>query len=166
MYLRTILFIVLATVVGACSPSAPADGGSSSPPADTAAVKAAVEAANARFLDAFKRGDRAGMLANYADDAVVMMPNEEAWRGREAFEKGFAKLLEQVSYREGSATTVDIMRAGDLAIETGTFAWTLQAKAGPEIKDKGKYLTVWRHQPDGSWKIVRDINNSDLAPGK
>ena len=25
----------------------------------------------------------------------------------------------------------------------------------------GKYLTVWKHQPDGSWKIIRDINNSD-----
>ena len=35
------------------------------------------------------------------------------------------------------------------------------AKEQP-VKDKGKYLTVWKHQPDGTWKIVRDINNSDL----
>jgi ketosteroid isomerase-like protein len=41
-----------------------------------------------------------------------------------------------------------------------------QAKAGPEIKDKGKYLTAWQRQSDGGWKIVRDINNSDLPAGK
>jgi len=28
--------------------------------------------------------------------------------------------------------------------------------------DKGKYLTVFRKQPDGSWKAVADMINSDL----
>lgn len=32
------------------------------------------------------------------------------------------------------------------------------------MDDTGKYLTVWKKQPDGNWKIVRDIFNSD-KPG-
>jgi ketosteroid isomerase-like protein len=67
-----------------------------------------------------------------------------------------------MSFKDGSAKTEDVMVSGDLAVETGTFAWTLQPKSGAEVKDKGKYLTVWKRQADGSWKIVRDIDNSDL----
>ena len=167
MFMRMKLFVILAVSSMACSSGAPSGGSSSSSPAqDTAAVKANIEAANARFLDAFKRADKAGLMANYADDAIVMMPNEEAWRGREGLDKGFGGFLDQMSFKDGSATTTDVMVAGDLAIETGAFGWTLQTKAGAEVKDKGKYLTVWKHQSDGSWKIVRDINNSDLPPSK
>ncbi len=129
---------------------------------DVAAVRQYIEAANAKFLDAMKRGDSTAAMANYADDAILMMPNTEAWRGRAGMSTGFATFLSQMSLKEGAATTQDVMVGGDLAVETGTFEWTLQPKTGKEIKDKGKYLTVWKRQPDGSWKIVRDINNSDL----
>src|SRR5207245_620651 len=36
--------------------------------------------------------------------------------------------------------------------------------ANARFVDNGKYLTVWGRQADGSWKIIRDINNSD-RPG-
>jgi len=29
------------------------------------------------------------------------------------------------------------------------------------MKDNGKYITIYQHQSDGSWKIARDIWNSD-----
>jgi len=38
---------------------------------------------------------------------------------------------------------------------------TVTPKGGKLTHDKGKYLTVWKKQADGSWKIYRDINNSD-----
>jgi ketosteroid isomerase-like protein len=38
---------------------------------------------------------------------------------------------------------------------------TLQSKSGKPTHDVGKYLTVWKRQPDGSYKAIRDINNSD-----
>jgi ketosteroid isomerase-like protein len=31
-----------------------------------------------------------------------------------------------------------------------------------ETTDKGKYVTIWRKQPDGSWKVVEDMFNSDI----
>jgi uncharacterized protein (TIGR02246 family) len=167
MSMRRTCLVTLAVVTAACSSNAPsADRGSTSVSQDTAGVGAAIHAANARFLEAFKRGDKAGLVANYADDAILMMPNEEAWRGRDGLDRGFSGFLSQMSFKDGSATTADLMLAGDLAVETGTFAWTLQPKAGPEIKDKGKYLTVWKRQQDGTWKIVRDINNTDLPASK
>lgn len=130
--------------------------------ADVAEVRQYIEAANARFLDAIQRGDTAGALANYADDAVVMMPSEEAWRGHDALSKGFSGFMSQMSVKDGHAMTMDVVVSGDLAVETGMFEWTLQPKTGKAMHEKGKYLTVWKQQADGSWKIIRDINNSDL----
>ncbi|MEA3247355.1 MAG: DUF4440 domain-containing protein, partial [Gemmatimonadota bacterium] len=78
--------------------------------------------------------------------------------------------LADASITGGAATTTDVTVAGDYAIETGTFEWTLTPKKGGKaMTDKGKYLTTWHKQADGSWKITRDINNSDLPaapPGK
>lgn len=157
------LVVVLGFVMVACSPNTPSTASTPNVAVpDTAATRSAIEAANARFADAFKRADKVGLMANYTDDAIIMMPNEVAWRGRAEIDKGFTAFLGQTAFKEGGAKTEDVMLAGDLAVETGTFAWTLQSKSGTEIKDKGKYLTAWKRQTDGSWKIVRDINNSDL----
>ena len=163
MLMRRICLVILAVVtVGCSSNTSSAGAGPEAVSPDTASVRAAIEAANARFLEAFKRGDKTGLMANYADDAILMMRNEAAWRGREGLDKGFSGFLSQVSFKDGAAITSDVMVAGDLSVETGTFAWTLLPKSGPEMKDRGKYLTVWKRQTDGSWKILRDINNTDL----
>ena len=39
---------------------------------------------------------------------------------------------------------------------------TIQPKSGKPVQDRGKFLTVWKKQPDGSYKAIRDIFNSDL----
>ena len=129
---------------------------------DAGAVRRAIDSANTKFLDALKRGDSATASSNYAPDAVVMFPNEEAWRGGDAVRKGFSGFLSQAAVKEGKVNTDDVIVAGDIAVETGHFEWTLVPKAGKELKDKGKYVTVWQRQADGSWKIIRDISNTDL----
>lgn len=159
------LGLVLA-ICSACSSSGSATQNTYTATADMASVRAEIEAANARFVKAFKRGDKAGLLSNYADDAVLMMPNEPAHHGRAAIDDAFTISVSQVSLKEGRAVTGDVMMAGDVAVETGTFAWTFAAKDGSEIKDQGKYLTIWRRQSDGAWKIIRDINNTDLPAAK
>jgi len=159
--MRMTCFGVLSIGLVACSANAPSATAGSTP-TDTAKVKTAIESANARFLDAFKRGDKATMIANYVDDAVLMMPNEQAWHGHAEIEKGLSAFVDQMTFKNGRTITSDVMVAGDLAVETGRYAWTLRPKEGPEITDKGKYLTAWKRQSDGSWKVVRDINNSDM----
>ncbi len=134
--------------------------------ADPSTVRAALEAANASFIDAFKRGDKAGMMANYADDVILMEPNAQAWHGREGLSRAIDGMLSQVVLKDGTVTTEDVIVGGDLAVETGAFAWTFEAKTGGGVVRKGKYLTVWKRQPDGSWKILRDINNSNEPAAK
>jgi ketosteroid isomerase-like protein len=69
----------------------------------------------------------------------------------------------QMTLKDPKFHVEDVLVGGDLAVETGTYEWTVQPKKGKAMLDKGNYVTVWRRQPDGSWKIVRDISNSDRA---
>lgn len=129
---------------------------------DVASVRKAIAAANAAFLSALQKGDATAATANYANDAIVMMPGEPAWKGHAAILKGLQAFLNGMTVKDGATHTEDVMVNGNMAVETGTFEWTLGPKTGAAVKDKGKYLTVWKRQPDGTWKILRDINNSDL----
>lgn len=132
-------------------------------PIEMVAVRRVIMQANARTARALERGDVAEAASSYADDALVMMPNEPVWRGRSEIARGLQRQLASARVTDAEYRTTDVLVAGDLAIETATYRMTLRSKDGKESTDRGKYLTVWRHQSDGSWKIVRDINNSDLA---
>jgi len=116
--------------------------------------------------DAINRGDSTGLVANYADDAVLMFPGEPAWRGRGEIGANGVKLLHSAKFSDMKLNTASVDVAGDYAIETGSFEWTVTPKGGKAMLDKGKYLTVWKKQADGSLKIVRDISNSDGPPPK
>ena len=131
--------------------------------ADSATVRQAIDANNARFTAAFIRGDASALAAEYANDAVLMLSNGPAVEGGDAIKQAFTQFLGGVSVPAFKLTTHDIVIIQDKAIERGTYEMTMHPKSGTgaDIVDKGKYLTVWEQQPDGSWKIIRDISNTD-----
>ena len=133
-----------------------------SPAPDVAAVRQAIEAANARFESAAIKGDSATLAGVYADDAVLMLSNVPAARGHDAIAKAFGGMAAAMKLSAFKLTTQDVITVGDYAIETGAFDMSSQAaKGGKSVHDVGKYLVVWKKQADGSYKILRDIANSD-----
>jgi uncharacterized protein (TIGR02246 family) len=138
---------------------------SAPPAADPAQVRSTISAANEKAVAGMLANDAAAASVNYADDAVMMMNGMASMRGRPAIEAGMKGMMESMAIKAAKFTTDEVMVAGDMAIETGTYTMTMQPKGGKPMDDKGKYMTVWKKQADGSWKIVRDINNTDMAPG-
>jgi ketosteroid isomerase-like protein len=59
---------------------------------------------------------------------------------------------------------VDIIEAGEFAIEIGRVTMTMRASVGGSTTVSGKSIVVWRRQRDGGLKIFADIFNSN-APG-
>ena len=129
-----------------------------------AEVRAAIEAGNQRAAAGMVAGDLAASITNYADDAVVMMPGMPMMTGRPAIEAGMKGMMDMMKVDAASFTTTDVMVSGDMAIETGTYDMTTTMKGAKPVSDKGKYMTLWKRQSDGSWKAIRDINNSDGPP--
>jgi uncharacterized protein (TIGR02246 family) len=130
--------------------------------ADPAAVRRSIDSANARLADALTREDAAAHAANYSSDAIVMMSNMPAWKGQTDIQTKAGELFQTFDIKDPKFTTESVEISGDLAVETGAYSMTLTPKGGKAMADSGKYITVWKRQADGSWKIFRDISNSNL----
>ena len=61
-------------------------------------------------------------------------------------------------------TKAEVARSSDIAYSVGTYRMGLDDPKGNPVTDRGKYVTVWRKQPNGNWKAIVDIFNTDL-PG-
>jgi uncharacterized protein (TIGR02246 family) len=109
-------------------------------------------------------------MSFYADDASVFEPGSPMVTGKDAIRKGLDAFLAvpRLSLSAKIAKVV-VARSGDLAYTYGTYAMTMNDAKGKPVNDKGKGVTVWGKQPDGKWKVLADIFNSDLpapAPPK
>jgi ketosteroid isomerase-like protein len=59
-------------------------------------------------------------------------------------------------------TSTEVQVVGPWAFDRGAYRWRGIPRAGGEpIEDHGKYLVILQRQPDGSWKVARDMDNSD-----
>lgn len=104
-------------------------------------------------------GDFEGMLELYADDAVVMPPNHPVVRGKDEL-LSFMRSFPKVTRAEFRVDEVD--GYGDVAYVVGRYSMTLEPDGAPgPVDDEGKYIEIRRRQPDGSWRLARDIFNSD-----
>jgi ketosteroid isomerase-like protein len=57
----------------------------------------------------------------------------------------------------------EVMGYADLAYLRGSYSMTFSLPGVPApIDEQGKFLQIYRKQGDGSWKITREIYNSDL----
>jgi ketosteroid isomerase-like protein len=144
--------------------SAPASATLAGAPApDAAAVRRGIEAMNSQRSDALLKGDTAAVVGFFADSAIAMFTGKPAAHGHDAIVKLYgghiAAKLSAVKYE-----TRDVVVAGDYAIETGAYDMTAAPpKVGAKpLHDVGKYVVVWQRQSDGSYKILRDIGNTDL----
>lgn len=165
MRARTTTALVSLFLAAACAADSAQNGSESGSEAltDVAAVRQAIEANKQQLVAAFKAGDAAAAVAVYAPNALVMGPNEPTMQGTEAITQGLRGMFEQVSLPAMALNISDLTVSGEYAFEHGSYEWTIQPKAAgaPAMPDKGKYLSVWQRQADGSWKLLRDIWNTD-----
>ena len=114
----------------------------------------------AEFEAAFKAKDAAKVAAFYAEDAVMMPPNEASVKGRKAIEAHYANEFKQ-GFTNLDLNPTESAISGQQAFETGSSSIVLPNGS----TDKGKYVVVYKRVA-GAWKIAYDIFNSDSAPPK
>jgi len=109
-------------------------------------------------------------MSCYADDAVEFEPGKPMVTGKDAIRKGIDAFFAMPGFSLSfQSDKVVVARSGDLAYSYGTYAMTVNDAKGKPVNDKGKFVSAYRKQPDGKWKVVADIYNSDVpapAPPK
>ena len=117
----------------------------------------AITKAGSDFDVAMTKGDVASIVAPYTQDAVFVSIDGTTFRGlaqieqlyRDRFAKGPPVLESKIESEE-------VMVDGDLAYERGRGAFT-RLVDGKHKEDWARFLTIWQRQPNGDWKIVRNI---------
>jgi uncharacterized protein (TIGR02246 family) len=125
----------------------------------TGDVRQAIAAVNRDFVNAFARGDAAGMGALYTTSGQLLPAHSDVVTGRQAIQ-AFWQAVMEMGIREATLETVELEAYGDSANEVGRY--TLRGDAGQEL-DRGKYVVIWKRE-GGQWKLHRDIWNSSLPP--
>ena len=124
-----------------------------------ASARKAIEANLKLFVEAYNKGDAAGVANIYSVNAKLLPPNGTIVEGRQNIQAFWASAIGAGS-KLTSLTTVDVTTAGNFAIETGKYVSTVPVTGGGTSTDEGKYVVVWQRQ-GRSWTIWRDIFNSD-----
>ncbi|MDT4895682.1 MAG: hypothetical protein QOH25_759 [Acidobacteriota bacterium] len=121
------------------------------------ALSSLVEAERTFARAATARGIRASFIENLADDGILFRPRPVAGK----------KWMEDHPAPPGLLTWqpifADVSRAGDMGYTTGP--WEFREK---NLEDKpiahGQFVTVWKKQADGAWKVAVDLGISNPPP--
>ena len=124
------------------------------------ARQAVIDAENSFAAQATQAGTKAAFLAFSAPTGFIaeggkLVDAQEVWRARPA----------QPNTRlSWYPVLADVAQSGDLGYTTGP--WTRLKDGQPQAA--GEYVTVWRKQPDGTWKFAIDmgIERIGAAPAK
>jgi uncharacterized protein (TIGR02246 family) len=100
----------------------------------------------------------------YSDDASVLMPNAPIVNGRENIKAALRPMLADPNFAlTFQATRAEASKGGDFVYTVGTYSMTVSRPSDKTpVTENGKYLTVFKKQPDGNWKAVADMISSDL----
>lgn len=100
----------------------------------------------------------------WVEDGIRLPPGEAAVVGKDNILARNSAVFEPFDVSM-SITNEEVVAEGNWAYARGVYEATLTPKAGGEdIKVDGKYVTILQKQPDGTWKIYRDIFNSNVPP--
>ena len=158
----------LALTLGACTKSE--SGGT----ADADSAKQAIKADEKKFNADFKSKDLEALLSHYANDAYFVAPGVKPANGSKDIRKAYADGTSDPNFAISFASDkIDVSGSGDMAYARGRFTEKYtDPKTQKPMTDSGSYLTVYKKQSDGGWKVVEDFAAADpdsakpVEPGK
>jgi ketosteroid isomerase-like protein len=123
---------------------------------------ASVRAADSVFSDLADRRGTGYAFSNTVADVGVLFSGPHLIVGPKAVDE-FYRSRPAGSSLSWRPVHVVVAGSGDLGFTVGEYIATGRGPSGAAVQRFGKYLTVWKRQPDGSWKFVVDGGNETPA---
>ena len=124
---------------------------------------AAITEFNRRYLKAINDEDIATLSSLTTDDHIMIASGRAPLVGKAANDEANGRVFKQFDIVE-TWTPVETVVDGDLAYQRGTFTVEATPRAGGSTtKTSGNFLRIYRRQPNGEWRMTRDMFNSAQA---
>ncbi|MBI4905695.1 MAG: DUF4440 domain-containing protein [Acidobacteria bacterium] len=121
---------------------------------------AEIQQADLAFCEATKQRGLDGWMSYFADEAVAFPPGKPTITGRENLRANYSRMFSQPGFSLiWRPVKADAAASGDMGYTIGTAEFSRRGDDGKIVTQPTKYLTVWKKQPDGSWKVVADLGN-------
>lgn len=104
----------------------------------------------------------AGFASWFADDGVALGNGKQPLIGKVAIVKS-ATWSPQEYQLTWTPTDALLSPAGDMGYTWGHYEGRSKDASGNPVLTGGRYITVWRKQPDGVWKVVLDAGADDAS---
>ena len=122
---------------------------------DIESAKAAIQALNQQWEKNFENHDLAGLAALFTEDCVRMPQGRPATVGRPALEAAYRQDFAEVWETRAKVrlNAEEVIISGEYAFARGSDT-LIQDQDGRQLLDgeTGKWLFIYRRQPDGTWK--------------
>lgn len=129
---------------------------------DDGTARETLKRASQDWAKAAATGDVEQIVSGWADDAVVMPPDQPAIVGKDAIRR----FVQASGAIPGFSITWEPERAsmaagGDVGYLIERSRMTFKDAAGVQQTQHGKAVTIWRKNSTGAWKCVVDIWNNN-----
>ncbi|MBU1297688.1 MAG: nuclear transport factor 2 family protein [Bacteroidetes bacterium] len=95
----------------------------------------------------------------FADNGIQIRPNGDTIVGKDSIREHLTSPQKYILTWEPKMA--EVSNSGDLGYTWGTYKTKFEGPQGKPLERTGKYLTVWKKQNDGGWKVIADIGNQD-----
>jgi ketosteroid isomerase-like protein len=157
--MRIIPGLLPALVVVACAP-VPRTG--HTPPAspDPAALRQELMEADRTFARITQERGSEGWTSVFLPDARMLLDGGPIVEGTAAIREVMA-VLDDPSYSlTWEPLGAEVSASGDLGYTWGRYRRRVGGETEEADVSEGKYVTVWRRDGNGTWKVAADIGNS------
>jgi len=92
----------------------------------------------------------------FADSLAVIQRGNLLIAGKDSIRTFYQSRIKPGTALEWTPDFVDVSATGDLGYSYGRYTITATDSTGQVVKSSGIFHTVWKKQPDGSWRFVWD----------
>jgi ketosteroid isomerase-like protein len=105
-----------------------------------------------------KRADQ--WVSYFAENAAV--PATPPVAGKQALSEHYKKVFANPDLiLKWDPIKGEVFAGGQMGYTVGRYTARFKDKSGQTMEQTGTYITVWKKQADGSWKIVADTGSED-----
>jgi uncharacterized protein (TIGR02246 family) len=118
----------------------------------------AIRAAELALAAAFEDPDPTAWVNSYTEDAIFVGPGSPPIEGRAAL----LAVARQITMSSLEIVADSSIGVGDFAATTGRATGVSGKRDSGAPTIRRRFLMVWRRDPDGRWRIARELLNEDL----